>query len=96
MGDLFYDSLFGDNSNIPSELQWTNTNTYAPHPPLNAGIFTGVSFQGVWGNVHTSVIPTETNSIFVNLLTANPPKGVDRQLPNQNRPGNNFTHLKNH
>ena len=93
MGDLFYDNLFGNSSNIPTEAQWTNTNTYAPNPPLNAGIFTGPTFQGVWGNTPTSVIPTETNSIFINLLSANPPKGAERQLPNQNRPGNNFTYL---
>ena len=93
MGDLFYDSLFGDNSMIPRESQWTNTNTSAPNPPLNADIYTGPKFQGVWGNATPSVIPTEANSIFVNLLSANPPKGTERQLTNQNRPGNNFTVL---
>ena len=68
--------------------QWFGPKSQAPKPQHNAGLYTGPSFDGPWGNI--PVTPTTTNMINQNLRSANPPPGATTQYPGNIRPGNNW------
>lgn len=80
----------------PTGFQWNSATELTPNPPANAALFSGQNFNGNWGNVGKNgivSIPTEAYQVLINLKSANPPPGVEKQL-SQNRPGNNFTVLR--
>ena len=76
------------NSGIPLNQRWNNETTGAPPSP-NGGLFGGPQgFVGEYASI--PVIPTATNMINNNLLSANPPPGATTQYPGTNRLGNNY------
>ena len=76
-------------SSVPPQLRWNSPNEIMPTPTYyNAGLYTGESFKGPWGNI--PVAPTTTNMIQNNLRSANPPPGAIYQYPGTNRLGNNY------
>ena len=62
-----------------------------PPPTHNAGLYSGKSFQGDWGNI--PVVPTTTYMIHNNLASANPPPGATTQYPGTNRSSNNIINM---
>ena len=77
------------NSGIPLNQRWNNETTGAPPSPANGGLFGGPQAVGEYASI--PVIPTATNMINNNLLSANPPPGATTQYPGTNRLGNNFS-----
>ena len=77
-----------NNNGIPLERRW-NENKQAPAPTHNAGLYSGPSFSGPWGNI--PVVPTTANMIHNNLKSANPPPGATTQYPGTSRSGNSYT-----
>ena len=57
-------------------LQASGPDVAIAPPSYNAGLYTGVPFNGPWGNI--PVAPTTTNMINNNLKSANPPPGTQR------------------
>ncbi len=96
--DTGMSNAFGenDNKNIPVDIdsnielheRWNNHKTKAPEPPVNGGLFGGEQAVGEYANI--PVIPTTTNMINKNLLSANPPPGATTQYPGTNRSSNNY------
>ena len=76
-------------TNIPPGQQWSSSQTAAPPPEYNGGLYTGPPFAGPWGNV--PVTPTTANYIHNNLRSAEPPPGATEQYPGTAHPGNNFS-----
>lgn len=76
------------NSEIPLHERWNDENTRYPDPAPNGGLFSGP--QAVGPHASIPVIPTATNMINKNLLSANPPPGASEQYPGTNRLGNNY------
>ena len=76
------------NSNVPHHLRWDCEHTPAPKPVPNGGLFGGPQAEGEYASIH--VVPTATNMINKNLLSANPPPGATTQYPGTNRSRNNY------
>lgn len=76
------------NSKVPHELRWSDENTAAPEPVPNGGLFGGPQAVGPYASIH--IVPTTTNLIHKNLVSANPPPGATEQYPGTNRSGNNY------
>ena len=69
-------------------LQASGPDVAIAPPSYNAGLYTGVPFNGPWGNI--PVAPTTTNMINNNLKSANPPPGGNVMYPGTQRLGNNY------
>ena len=78
-------------SNIPYENQAENPNVAMPPSPPNGGLYGGPQSTKPWANI--PVIPTTTNYISKNLVSANPPPGATVQYPGGSRLGNNHTSM---
>ena len=76
-------------SNIPAELQNSNSRTVMPPSPPNGGLYGGPQSTKPWASI--PVTPTTTNLIHYNLRSANPPKKAIEMYPSGNRPGNDHT-----
>lgn len=75
-------------SNIHPYQQWDSPTTSAPPSQYNAGLYTGPSFQGPYGNI--PVTPTTPSMINGNLRSAEPPMDALTQYVGANRMGNNY------
>lgn len=76
---------------IPHEQQASNPKEAMPLSPPNGGLYGGPQSTRPWANIPT--IPTTTNLINKNLLSANPPHGATEQYPGSSRLGNNHTSM---
>lgn len=76
------------NGGVPPNQQWNNPTQQSPPPTYNGGLYTGVPFNGPWGNIPQN--PTTTNYINNNLRSANPPKESITMYPGTHRLGNNY------
>ena len=76
------------NSEIPLHERWNSSDTRAPPPVPNGGLFGGPQAVGEYASIH--VIPTATNMINNNLKSANPPPGATTQYVGTNRDKNNY------
>lgn len=76
------------NSQIPLHKRWNSHNTEAPISPNNGGLFGGEQAVGPYASI--PVIPTATNMINKNLLSAGPPPGATEQYIGTNRSNNNY------
>ena len=69
-------------------LQASGPDVAIAPPSYNGGLYTGVPFNGPWGNIPAA--PTTTNMINNNLNSANPPPGGNVMYPGTQRLGNNY------
>ena len=75
-------------SEIPHVERWNSASTKAPKSAINGGLFGGEQAEGPYASI--PVIPTATNMIHNNLLSANPPPGANVQYIGTNRSKNNY------
>ena len=76
------------NSTIPLHKRWNCHKTEAPISPNNGGLFGGDQAVGPYASI--PIIPTATNMINKNLLSAGPPPGATEQYIGTNRSSNNY------
>ena len=73
---------------ISHHERWNCEHSKAPEPLPNGGLFGGPQAEGPYASI--PVIPTTTNYISKNLLSANPPPGAEKQFIGTNRSDNNY------
>ena len=76
------------NSEVPLHERWNCEHSRVPKSAPNGGLFGGEQAVGPYASIH--VVPTTTNMINRNLLSANPPPGAEKQYPGTNRSNNNY------
>ena len=69
-------------------LQASGPDVAIAPPSYNGGLYTGVPFNGPWGNIPAA--PTTPKMINNNLNSANPPPGGNVMYPGTQRLGNNY------
>jgi|APSaa5957512535_1039671.scaffolds.fasta_scaffold80358_2 hypothetical protein len=74
-------------SAIPHHKRDTETKCM-PKPQVNGGLYGGPQVDHPW--MPLSTVPTETNYIHHQLLSANPPPGATEQYVGNIREGNNY------
>ena len=72
-------------------LRWTNSNTIAPNPTVNGGLYACPQSKSY--SVPTPAVPTTAYFMQVLLKNADPPPppGATEQYPTENRLGNNYS-----
>ena len=68
---------------------YDRTNSGIPPPPLNAGLYTGETFAGPWGNVDIAPDVVNMTREGLKLAEVPPPPEAFYQYGNIFRPGNN-------
>jgi hypothetical protein len=73
---------------VAAEKRGPNENISIPDSLPNGGLYNAPQVTAPWGNI--PVVPSGTNLIHYNLLSANPPPGAIDQYVGTDRMGNNY------
>jgi hypothetical protein len=78
-------------SSVPPAQQASGPHDAMPPPSYNAGLYTGLPFEGPWGNI--PITPTAAGTTHDALRSANPPPGATQMYATgaTNRPGNSYS-----